>query len=235
MTWCEEPLFDLAALDATGETAIRQLRTETQYGNLFTGQPDMQAEVWYSRIGLASTLKAHKELDIRMDMGEGKRSLLLIHADVPVEADIVSLADHCITVLPDEAETPDQALAGIIRQWFDMITSPGLINMDWKDLRVILEPGWMGYCVRASGEGPDRCSEAVSAVRRQLQPLLGRRRSAINLMASIVSDDSLGLDEYNTVGQGLLEMGDTDNCVIGTILDQQDRFEVRVLVVMLIS
>lgn len=78
MTWREEPLFDLAALDATGELAINRLRTESPYGKLFTGQPDMQAEVWYCRIGLASTLKAHKALDIRMDMGEGKRSLLVI-------------------------------------------------------------------------------------------------------------------------------------------------------------
>ena len=114
----------------------------------------------------------------------------------------------------------------------DMITSPGLINVDFADVRTVMSE--MGYAMMGSGvaSGEDRAEEAaemaISSPLLEDIDLSGARGVLVNITAGF----DLRLDEFETVGNTIRAFAsDNATVVIGTSLDPDMNDELRVTVV----
>ncbi len=114
----------------------------------------------------------------------------------------------------------------------ELITRPGLMNVDFADVRTVMSE--MGYAMMGSGvaSGEDRAEEAaemaISSPLLEDIDLSGARGVLVNITAGF----DLRLDEFETVGNTIRAFAsDNATVVIGTSLDTDMNDELRVTVV----
>ncbi len=126
----------------------------------------------------------------------------------------------------------DDVLLGAVQGIADLIIRPGMINVDFADVRTVMSE--MGMAMMGSGiaGGDNRAREAAEAAIRS--PLLedvdfnGARGILVNIAAS--SDISLG--EFTEVGSTVEEFSSENaTVVIGTVIDNEMGDDLRVTVV----
>lgn len=123
-------------------------------------------------------------------------------------------------------------LMGAVQGIAELITRPGLINVDFADVRTVMSE--MGYAMMGSGKatGDNRAEEAaemaISSPLLEDIDLSGARGVLVNVSAGL----DLGLEEFETVGNTVKAFA-SDNAivVIGTTLDPEMTDEIRVTVV----
>jgi cell division protein FtsZ len=122
-----------------------------------------------------------------------------------------------------------QAVQGIS----DIIITPGLINRDFSDIRVVM--GGMGYAMMgtATASGQDA---AVEAARQAINcPLLedSRIKGSRGILINITGSSRLGLHEVNDACTIIREAADCDDVQInfGVILDEEMGEQVKVTVI----
>lgn len=136
------------------------------------------------------------------------------------------------TPLLEAFASVDDVLSGAVQGIADLIIRPGMINVDFADVRTVMSE--MGMAMigsgRASGEGRAR-QAAESAIR---SPLLedvdftGARGVLVNIAAG--ADISLG--EFSEVGATVEEFASENaTVVVGTVIDESMGDELRVTVV----
>lgn len=134
--------------------------------------------------------------------------------------------------LLDAFKSANDVLLGAVRGIADLITRPGLINVDFADVRTVMSE--MGMAVMGSGaaRGEGRAREA--AERAISSPLLedidiaGAKGILVNVTAGL--DMSIG--EFDEVGSAIREFASEDaTVVVGTVIDPELEDELRVTVV----
>lgn len=123
-------------------------------------------------------------------------------------------------------------LKGAVQGIAELITRPGLMNVDFADVRTVMSE--MGYAMMGSGvaSGEDRAEEAaemaISSPLLEDIDLSGARGVLVNITAGF----DLRLDEFETVGNTIRAFAsDNATVVIGTSLDPDMNDELRVTVV----
>ncbi|HQV41162.1 MAG TPA: cell division protein FtsZ [Moraxellaceae bacterium] len=114
----------------------------------------------------------------------------------------------------------------------DMILQPGVINVDFADVRTVMSEQGLAMMGTGSGKGDDRARLATEMA--IYSPLLDdiRLDGARGVLVSIAANEDLGLDEYSTVGEIVAQFASPEaTVVIGTILDPSLGDELRVTVV----
>jgi cell division protein FtsZ len=114
----------------------------------------------------------------------------------------------------------------------ELITRPGMINVDFADVRTVMSE--MGHAMMGSGvaKGEDRAEEAaemaISSPLLEDIDLAGARGVLVNITAGL----DMRLDEFETVGNTVKAFAsDNATVVIGTSLDPDMADEIRVTVV----
>ncbi|BCK07638.1 cell division protein FtsZ [Vibrio cholerae] len=114
----------------------------------------------------------------------------------------------------------------------ELITRPGMINVDFADVRTVMSE--MGHAMMGSGvaRGEDRAEEAaemaISSPLLEDIDLAGARGVLVNITAGL----DMRLDEFETVGNTVKAFAsDNATVVIGTSLDPDMADEIRVTVV----
>jgi cell division protein FtsZ len=114
----------------------------------------------------------------------------------------------------------------------ELITRPGLINVDFADVRTVMSEMGMAMMGSASAKGEGRAREAALAA--VSSPLLedinisGARGLLVNVTAGL--DMSIG--EFEEVGNAVKEFASEDaTVVIGTVIEPEMREELRVTIV----
>ncbi len=136
------------------------------------------------------------------------------------------------TTLLDAFKEANDVLLGAVQGIADLIIRPGMINVDFADVRTVMSE--MGMAMmgtgRASGEG--RAREAAEAAIRS--PLLedinleGARGILVNITAGL----DLSLGEFSEVGDTIEEFASENaTVVVGTVIDPQMSDELKVTVV----
>ena len=160
-------------------------------------------------------------------LSESVDSLITIPNEklLPVLGDDISLVDAFAEV--------NKVLQGAVQGIADLIIRPGLINVDFADVRTVMSE--MGQAMMGSGVGigSNRAIEAAEMAIRS--PLLedidlhGARGVLINITACV----SIGLKEYNAVGEHVSKYADSDAVIVtGTVIDpDMSTDELRVTVV----
>ena len=126
----------------------------------------------------------------------------------------------------------DDVLLDAVQGIADLIMRPGMINVDFADVRTVMSEMGMAMMGSGSAGGENRAREAAEAAIRS--PLLedvdfnGARGILVNIAAGV--DISLG--EFSEVGATVEEFSSENaTVVIGTVIDQEMGDEIRVTVV----
>ncbi|EFL92133.1 GTP-binding tubulin-like cell division protein [Candidatus Regiella insecticola LSR1] len=126
----------------------------------------------------------------------------------------------------------NDVLKGAVQGIAELITRPGLMNVDFADVRTVMSE--MGYAMMGSGkaQGEDRAEKAaetaISSPLLEDIDLSGARGVLVNITAGF----DLRLDEFETVGNTVRAFAsDNATVVIGTSLDPNMNDELSVTVV----
>lgn len=174
---------------------------------------------------------------------EGKRRLNYAQAGIDALSEHV---DSLITIpndkllkvlgrgvsLLDAFKAANNVLLGAVQGIAELITRPGLINVDFADVRTVMSE--MGTAMMGTGvaSGEDRAEEAAEAAISS--PLLddvdlaGARGILVNITAGL----DINIEEFETVGNSIKAFA-SDNAivVVGAVIDPEMTDELRVTVV----
>jgi len=136
------------------------------------------------------------------------------------------------TTLLDAFRSANQVLQGAVQGIAELITRPGLINVDFADVRTVMAE--MGMAMMGSGvsAGEDRAREAAeSAVS---SPLLEdiNLAGANGILVNVTAGMDLSIGEFQEVGNTVKEFASDDaTVVVGTVIDSDMTDKIRVTVV----
>ena len=126
----------------------------------------------------------------------------------------------------------NDVLLGAVQGIADLIMRPGMINVDFADVKTVMSEMGMAMMGTGHASGANRAREAAEAAIRS--PLL----EAVNLMGArgilvnITAGPDLSLGEFTEVGNTVEEFAsETATVVVGTVIDPELRDELRVTVV----
>ncbi|HEV2285450.1 MAG TPA: cell division protein FtsZ [Steroidobacteraceae bacterium] len=136
------------------------------------------------------------------------------------------------TTLLDAFKAANQVLQGAVQGIAELITRPGLINVDFADVRTVMAETGMAMMGSgaASGEGRARAA-AESAVS---SPLLEdiNLAGAHGILVNVTAGMDLSIGEFQEVGQIVKQFASEDaTVVVGTVIDPELTNQVRVTVV----
>lgn len=170
----------------------------------------------------------------RMKIAEEGMLLLREHVDslitIPNEKLLAVLGGN--TPLLEAFKAANNVLQGAVKGISDLIVKPGIINVDFADVRTVMSENGMAMMGTGIATGENRAVEA--AKRAIASPLLedvdmdGARGVLVNITAS----DSLSLEEYMAAGDIISEMAvDDAHIITGTAIDPEAGDNVVVTVV----
>jgi len=126
----------------------------------------------------------------------------------------------------------NDVLLGAVQGIADLIIRPGMINVDFADVRTVMSEMGMAMMGSGSAIGEGRAREAAEAAIRS--PLLEdvSLQGARGILVNITAGPELSLGEFSEVG-GIVEDFASDNAtvVVGTVIDADMGDELRVTVV----
>lgn len=136
------------------------------------------------------------------------------------------------TSLLDAFKAANNVLLGAVQGIADLIIRPGMINVDFADVRTVMSE--MGMAMMGSGyaKGENRAREAAEAAIRS--PLLEdvNLHGAKGILVNITAGMDLSLGEFTEVGDTIEEFASGDaTVVVGTVIDPEMAEEIRVTVV----
>jgi cell division protein FtsZ len=143
---------------------------------------------------------------------------------------LLSISDRNVSVL-DAFKAADQVLLSGVQGITDLITTPGLINLDFADVKSVMSGAGSALMGIGSSRGDDR---AVAAAEMAISsPLLEASiDGAHGVLLSIQGGSDLGLFEINEAAQLVANSAAVDaNIIFGAVIDDALGDEVRVTVI----
>jgi cell division protein FtsZ len=126
----------------------------------------------------------------------------------------------------------NEVLQGAVQGIAELITRPGLINVDFADVRTVMSEMGLAMMGSASARGDNRAAEAARAA--VSSPLLEdvNIAGARGILVNVTASESLSIGEFEEVGNTVKEFAADDaTVVIGTVIDSGLGDELRVTVV----
>jgi len=136
------------------------------------------------------------------------------------------------TTLLDAFKSVNGVLQGAVQGIADLITRPGLINVDFADVRTVMSETGMAMMGSGFASGEDRARAAaemaVSSPLLEDVNLAGARGILVNVTAGM----DLAIGEFEEVGNVVRQFASEDaTVVVGTVIDPELSGELRVTVV----
>jgi cell division protein FtsZ len=160
------------------------------------------------------------------DLGQYCDSLIT----VPNEK-LLTVLGRDVTLLSAFKQAND-VLLGAVQGIADLITRPGLINVDFADVRTVMSEMGMAMMGTGTAHGDDRAVAAAEAAINN--PLLDdvNLAGACGILVNVTAGTNLTMREFDDIGQVVHEFASEDaTVVIGTALDPELKDDVRVTVV----
>jgi cell division protein FtsZ len=129
-------------------------------------------------------------------------------------------------------KTANDVLLGAVQGIADLIIRPGMINVDFADVRTVMSEMGMAMMGTGLARGENRAREAAEAAIRS--PLLDdiNLQGARGILVNITAGLDLSLGEFSEVGDTVEEFAsDNATVVVGTVIDPDMSEELRVTVV----
>ena len=126
----------------------------------------------------------------------------------------------------------NNVLQGAVQGIAELITRPGLINVDFADVRTVMSEMGMAMMGSGVGQGTDRAQQAAEAA--IASPLLEdvSLAGARGILVNVTAGEDLSIGEFEEVGSAIKELASEDaTVVVGTVIDPSLKGELRVTVV----
>jgi cell division protein FtsZ len=136
------------------------------------------------------------------------------------------------TTLLDAFKAANQVLQGAVQGIAELITRPGLINVDFADVRTVMSETGMAMMGSGSGTGEGRARIAAEAA--VSSPLLEHvdLADAHGILVNVTAGMDMSIGEFQEVGNIVKEFASDDaTVVVGTVIDPEMKDELRVTVV----
>ncbi|MEJ2276052.1 MAG: cell division protein FtsZ [Woeseiaceae bacterium] len=136
------------------------------------------------------------------------------------------------TTLLDAFKSANQVLQGAVQGIAELITRPGLINVDFADVRTVMSEMGMAMMGTGVSQGEDRAREAAEAA--VSSPLLEdiNLAGANGILVNVTAGMDLSIGEFQEVGNTVKEFASDDaTVVVGTVIDPDMTDRIRVTVV----
>ena len=136
------------------------------------------------------------------------------------------------TTLLDAFRAANQVLQGAVQGIAELITRPGLINVDFADVRTVMAEMGMAMMGSGTSSGEDRAREAAEAA--VSSPLLEdiNLAGANGIPVNVTAGMDLSIGEFQEVGATVKEFASDDaTVVVGTVIDPDMTDQIRVTVV----
>jgi cell division protein FtsZ len=135
------------------------------------------------------------------------------------------------TSILDAFRVVDDVLRQGVQGISDLITVPGLINLDFADVKTIMRDAGSSMMGIGIGTGDNRAVEAARAA--VMSPLLEVNiTGARGILFNVTGGSDLGLFEVNEAAEVIKEAADPEaNIIFGTVIDDRMRDEVKVTVI----
>jgi cell division protein FtsZ len=176
------------------------------------------------------------------EMEGGKRMLVAEHG----MAELGKYVDSLITIpnqklltvlgpqvtLLDAFRSANEVLQGAVQGIAELITRPGLINVDFADVRTVMSETGMAMMGSGSASGEGRAREAAEAA--VSSPLLEdiNLQGAHGVLVNVTAGMDLSIGEFQEVGTIVKQYASEDaTVVVGTVIDPDLTSQLRVTVV----
>jgi cell division protein FtsZ len=126
----------------------------------------------------------------------------------------------------------NQVLSGAVQGIAELITRPGLINVDFADVRTVMSEMGMAMMGSGTASGEDRALMAAQAAIGS--PLLEdvNLNGACGILVNVTAGMTMTMKEFEEVGTTIADLASDDaTVVIGTVIDPDMTDEIRVTVV----
>jgi cell division protein FtsZ len=176
------------------------------------------------------------------DMEGGKRMLVAEHgiAELGKSCDsLITIPNQKLltvlggeTTLLDAFKSANQVLQGAVQGIAELITRPGLINVDFADVRTVMSETGMAMMGSGAASGEERAREAAEAA--VSSPLLEdiNLAGAHGILVNVTAGMDLSIGEFEIVGNTVKKFASDDaTVVVGTVIDPDMSNQVRVTVV----
>lgn len=143
---------------------------------------------------------------------------------------LLSISDRSISA-PEAFRTADQVLLSGVQGITDLITTPGLINLDFADVKSVMDGAGSALMGIGSARGEARATRAAELAISS--PLLEASiEGAHGVLLSIAGGSDLGLFEISEAAELVAKFAHPDaNIIFGTVIDDSLGDEVRVTVI----
>ena len=233
----EAAIEDRAQIQSILQGADMVFITAGMGGGTSTGAAPIVAEV-AREMGILTVAVVTKPFPFegrkRMAIAEQGLKELAEHVDslitIPNEKLLPVLGKNCS--LLTAFSTANDVLLGAVQGIADLITRPGMINVDFADVRTVMSEMGMAMMGTGVARGEDRAREAAEAAVRS--PLLEDvdLRGAKGILVNITAGLDMNLGEFSEVGNTIEEFAsDNATVVIGTVIDPEMSDELKVTVV----
>jgi cell division protein FtsZ len=149
---------------------------------------------------------------------------------IPNEKLLSVLGSSC--TLLDAFKAANTVLQGAVQGIAELITRPGLINVDFADVRTVMSETGMAMMGSGSATGDDRAREAAEAAISS--PLLEdiNLAGAQGILVNVTAGMDLSIGEFQEVGNVIKQFASDDaTVVVGTVIDPDMANQIRVTVV----
>lgn len=146
-------------------------------------------------------------------------------------AKLLSVLGSEVTLL-DAFKSANQVLSGAVQGIAELITRPGLINVDFADVRTVMSEMGMAMMGAGSARGEDRALMAAQAAIGS--PLLEDvdLNGACGILVNVTAGMTLSMKEFEEVGTTVADLASDDATVVmGTVIDPDMTDDLRVTVV----
>jgi len=136
------------------------------------------------------------------------------------------------TSLLDAFKSANEVLQGAVQGIAELITCPGLINVDFADVRTVMAKMGMAMMGTGVATGEDRAREAAEAA--VSSPLLEdiNLAGANGILVNVTAGMDLAIGEFDEIGNTVKEFASDDaTVVVGTVIDPDMTNTIRVTVV----
>ncbi|HEX7816230.1 cell division protein FtsZ [Dyella sp.] len=144
---------------------------------------------------------------------------------------LLSVLGREVTLL-NAFKAANDVLLGAVQGIADLITAPGLINVDFADVRTVMSEMGMAMMGSGTARGDDRAQAAAEAAINN--PLLEdvNLNGACGILVNVTAGPNLTMREFDEIGRVIHDFASEDaTVVIGTSLDPEMQDDVRVTVV----
>jgi len=194
---------------------------------------EIARELGVLTVAIATTPFSFEERSKRLSAAGETELLRAVDALVTISNDDLAEAVGEDAAMAEVFRAVDGEVENVIRSIVDVACVPGLVNIDFEDLRTLLWRKGRTSVANGTADGSQRATRAtelaIEAISRQQS---GRLTTASGILINITASSSLGLKEYKQVLASVRPLASPDATIIcGAVFDDNMADSLRVTIV----